>query len=127
MGGFSLLESGGKQFAVIMGVGNSTDDVTANPLRPAYPEALAAENVPAYSIVEGNSSNEEALAGMDALHRLYAAEKGTLIAAAAGREEARKAAALERKRNPPQPPDMTIQIWRKENPEENPEEVGGAE
>jgi hypothetical protein len=113
LGGFAEFKSGHQHYALIMGLGEVDTSKGFNESRPPYPDVLKGEIAPAYVLLSGDESQTEALAGIDALHRLYAAEKETLIAATAGRERARKVREAELKDNPPQKPDVTIQVWPK--------------
>jgi len=66
----------------------------------------------------------EALATIDSLHRLYAADPGKFAAAHAQRELDAKAKAAELLANPPQPKDLIIRYRIAETPLPAPTEEG---
>lgn len=74
------------------------------------------ENGPVYMLTEGDESDAKAMELMDVLHDLYEAENERLVAAYQGREIARKEREAFLKANPPQPKDVVLRYWRKENP-----------
>lgn len=114
LGGFVEFKSGKKRYGLIMGLGNATNAKTQGEPLPPYPQALQAEDAPAFLLIAGDEENIEALAGIEALHQLYANEEETLVAATQGREEAQRVREADLKANPPQKPNITIQVWPKE-------------
>lgn len=114
LAGFAEFKSGKKRYGLIMGLGNATSLRAHRELPAPYPAVLQSKEAPAYQLVSGDQENAKALASIDALHQLYAAEEMTLIAATKGREKAQLAREADLKANPPQKPNIIIQVWPKE-------------
>ncbi len=118
LAGFGSYEVGDVQFGLLMGLGN-TDTEARRKLFEEHgveykeleiPELPAGE--PAYVITGGDTTNEEGVALIDGLHKLYKNEKDRLIAAYEGREAARIEREAFLKAHPPKPKDITIHFWR---------------
>ena len=62
-------------------------------------------------VISDEQDNEEAMEFMEAIHDLYAAEKGTLIRAYQQRERAKKERKEFLRLNPPKPEDFEISFW----------------
>lgn len=119
MTGFGgITSAAGKiRYTLYLAVGNQTTadvdepgETKANPA-PAIPTLPAGQ--PGFVIEQGDPSDAQALAGMIALHKLYAARSADLKAAyeLRIRHQAERAAWL--KENPPKKPDVTVRFGMK--------------
>ncbi len=126
MTGFCQFQGRGNLYCtLIMGIGNAPTAEERREMRargieipePELPDLPSLEeNGPVYMLTEGDESDAKAMELMDVLHDLYEAENERLVAAYQGREIARKEREAFLKANPPQPKDVVLRYWRKENP-----------
>lgn len=114
-----------RQYGLMMGIGNENiqqrtkflaehDREYVVPKIPQLPDL--SEAGPAFVITEGDTSDREAMELVEGMHNLYKVEGARMEAAYHARlkaHEERKAFLLA---NPPQPKDVTIQFWKRENP-----------
>ena len=122
LAGFSTFEGRGKRYGFFLLPSNTSIEGIKRDIEKGYKLILPtipplpdlATKGPHYTVVKGNTGNDEAMEFIEAIHDLYAAEKGRLIAAHTERLKNRKIQALiddELRKNPPPKPDITINFW----------------
>ena len=65
-------------------------------------------------VTQGDSTDADAIAPITALHELYKVEGPHLMAAYQARKQARIEHEAWLRANPPQPQDVLIQVWKRE-------------
>jgi len=121
MSGFSKFTYNGSDYNLFMFVGNDSSEqhrrfaqmrgVTYVP--PVFPD-LPPSGTPAFVVTQGDSTDADAIAPITALHELYKVEGPQLVAAHQAREQARIEHEAWLRANPPQPQDVLIQVWKRE-------------
>ena len=125
LGGFASFEGRGKRYdMMLLPTSASIEGIKAEieqgyevtlPTIPQLPD-LATKG-PHYTVIEGDTDNDDAMEFIEAIHDLYAAEKGRLIAAHTERLKNCRIQALkdeELRKNPPPKPDITINFWKRD-------------
>ena len=125
LGGFATFEGRGKRYDMMLLPTNASierlkaeieqgHEVTL-PTIPQLPD-LATKG-PHYTVIEGDTKNDEAMEFIEAIHDLYVAEKVRLVTAYEERLKNRQIQALkdaELRKNPPPKPDITINFWERD-------------
>ena len=121
MSGFSKFTYNGNTYNLFMFVGNDSSEqhrrfaqrrgITYVP--PVFPE-LPPTGTPAFVVTQGDSTDADAIAPITALHELYKVEGPHLMAAYQARKQARIEHEAWLRANPPQPQDVLIQVWKRE-------------
>jgi len=125
LNGFVSFEGRGKRYSMMLLPSNASierikEDIAKGhelilPAIPPLPD-LATKG-PHYTVIEGDTENDDAMEFIEANHDLYAAEKTRLIAAHAERLKDQKIQALkdvELRKNPLPKPDITINFWKRD-------------
>jgi len=136
--GFANFEGRGKRYGLFLLPSNTSiegikrdigkGDKLILPTIPELPD-LATKG-PHYTVVKGDTDNDEAMEFIEAIHDLYAAEKGRLIAAHTERFKNSKIQALkdaELRKNPPPKSDITINFWERDVVKERQDAAKAAE
>jgi hypothetical protein len=105
----TFVSSDGEQHSFVMGIG-SLQEIPENLIAPVF-ETKTPTFVPDQANIPA-----EALATIDSLHKLYAADPEKFAAAHAERDLAEKARTAELLANPPQPKDLIIRYRIAETP-----------
>ncbi len=113
----TFLSTDGEQHSFVMGIG-SLEQVPEGLTAPVFES-----NTPTFIPAHANTP-AEALATIDSLHQLYAADPAKFAAAHVERERAAKAKAAELLANPPQPKDLIIRYRIAETPLPSPTAEG---
>ena len=113
----TFVATDGEQHSFVMGIG-SLEQVPENLTAPVF-ETKTPSFIPDQKTIPA-----AALATIESLHKLYAADPGKFAAAHAERELAAKAKAAELLANPPQPKDLIIRYRIAETPLPAPTEEG---
>jgi hypothetical protein len=131
--GFARFTSNGRDYALLMGIGNQstgqnrkllarTGRIYQEPEHPPLPQ-----DGPGYVLTMGDPSNTGAIATMDALHDLYRVEGERLKAARAQREIASKEREDYLRLHPPVPEDVTISFWKRDSRPSAPDDNAAAD
>gem|GEM_PF-899447 len=123
--GFASFEGRGKRYglfllpsnASIEGIKEDIEKGSKIALPTILPLPDLAAKGPHYTLVKGDTDNDEAMEFLEAIHDLYAAEEGRLIAAHTKRLKNHKIQALrdaELRKNPLPKPDITISFWERD-------------
>ena len=138
LNGFVSFEGRGKRYSMMLLPSNASierikEDIAKGhelilPAIPPLPD-LATKG-PHYTVIEGDTKNDDAMEFIEAIHDLYAAEKVRLIAAHTERLRNHKIQALkdaELRKNPLPKPDITINFWKRDVVQERQEAAKAAE
>ncbi|NJM37543.1 MAG: hypothetical protein HC845_06580 [Akkermansiaceae bacterium] len=123
--GFSDYMHQGRTFSLVMGISNEMTPVgeraaekrsltRQSPVIPKFPS-----DQPAFIVTEGDSSDPKVMQSITGLHELYQKEGPRLRAAYEAREKARSDRDAYLRKNPPQPQDVTLHFWRRDQSVEN--------
>ncbi|WP_411845689.1 hypothetical protein AAFN60_18925 [Roseibacillus persicicus] len=115
LSGFHEFKGRGKRFAFFMGLGNvdtkNSKLEISHPQGPRLPEL--SERGPAYFLLEGDETNEDALIFMDVLHDLYEKDSDRLKKAHEERVKNRQIREEELRKNPPKKENAKFYFWKK--------------
>jgi len=128
--GFASFEGRGKQYSMILLPSNTSiknlqrmGEVGYEVKIPVIPKLpKLEESGPSYMVTEGDEKNEEAMEFMEAIHDLYAAKAGNLVAAYNKRQkqdEIREGKKRKLRLNPPPKKDLIINYWKIKNPKKD--------
>ena len=115
LGGFHEFTGRGKRYTFFMGIGNVD---TKNSVRKIdYPQSpklpALSRRGPSYLLIEGDETNEDALAFMDVLHDLYEKDSDRLKKAHGERVRNRQIREEKLRKNPPQKEASKFYFWKK--------------
>ncbi len=117
-----------RQYALLMGVGNSDTVRTGNPLAkqketrtgPELPESPELPDLasagPSFVITEGETTDKESMALIQGLHDLYRVEGTRMAAACKARQRADEQRRAFLLAHPPKPKDVTVLFWARDHP-----------
>ena len=81
---------------------------------PQIPD-LPPDETPAFVVTRGDSADAAATAAITALHEYFSVHRAELVAALDARKEAQRQHEAELRANPPEPQDVTVRFWQREN------------
>jgi hypothetical protein len=85
------------------------------PYVPPQIPGLPPDETPAFVVTKGDAADAAATAPITALHEYFTAHRAELVAALDARKEAQRQREAELRANPPEPEDVTVKFWQREN------------
>jgi len=121
LSGFGQFTYNGKDYNLFMFIGNENSkkrllhlQQQIGALQPTAIPDLPPTGTPAFVVTQGDPTDADAIAPITAMHELYKVEGPQLVAAYQAREQARIEHEAWLRANPPQPQDVLIQVWKRE-------------